>query len=65
MVTVSATWGIETVSVYALSGQLIRTLSYSNAENAKEVKVEGLAVGSYLLEIQGEGQKAWKKIIVE
>ncbi|WP_353088040.1 T9SS type A sorting domain-containing protein [Flavobacterium sp.] len=64
-VTVSAAWGIETVSVYTLSGQLIRTLSFSTTENAKEIQVEGLAVGSYLLEIQGEGQKAWKKIIVE
>lgn len=52
------------VNVYTLTGAFVKTIDVEdNSENAA-VDVKGLQTGVYLIELQNENEKSWKKIIV-
>ncbi|MGL2965681.1 T9SS type A sorting domain-containing protein [Flavobacterium sp. XGLA_31] len=55
---------LEQVSVYTLTGNFVKTIKADDT-NASKINVEGLSTGVYLLELQNEAQKVWKKVIVE
>ncbi len=53
------------VNVYGQTGNFIKTIEVKNNSQDVEVSLKGIAKGIYLLELQNETDKSWKKIIVE
>ncbi|WP_264512303.1 T9SS type A sorting domain-containing protein [Flavobacterium sp. N1719] len=62
-VTISSESDIQSVAIYQLNGALVRTIRPETAST--QLEVSGLSTGSYLLEIQSNSEKIWKKIVVE
>lgn len=56
---------LNKINVYSQTGALIKTIDVNSKENQNEVNVVGLTTGIYLLELQNETEKSWKKIIIE
>jgi hypothetical protein len=54
---------LNKINVYAQTGALVKTIEVNSKEN--EVSIAGLPTGVYLLELQNETEKSWKKVIVE
>ena len=54
---------IDQVSIYTLTGSFVKTVKAN--ENSTQINIEGLSTGVYLIELQNDSQKAWKKVIVE
>jgi hypothetical protein len=61
--TVQSKTGINTINVYTQSGVFVKTLNFSPSNN-KEVFVNELSEGVYLIELKNENDKSWKKVIV-
>jgi hypothetical protein len=55
---------IEQISVYNITGTLIKTIAVENNIKEVEVDVSGLLNGIYFLELKNDSEKAWKKIII-
>lgn len=53
------------VNVYGQTGNFIKTIEVKDNSQDVEVNLKGVATGIYLLELQNENEKSWKKIIVE
>jgi|SRR6218665_541111 len=62
--TVKTKTALSKINVYTQTGVLVKTIAVEN-DKSLEVKVNGLASGIYLLELQSNTDKSWKKIIVE
>jgi hypothetical protein len=62
--SIKANTTISKVSIYSLTGELIKDVNVENTEE-KEIQVNGLSTGIYFVELQNETEKSWKKIIVE
>ena len=56
---------LNKINVYAQTGALVKTIEVNSKENENEVNIAGLPTGVYLLELQNETEKSWKKVIVE
>jgi len=56
---------LNKINVYAQTGALVKTIEVNSKENENEVSLAGLPSGVYLLELQNETEKSWKKVIVE
>jgi hypothetical protein len=54
---------LQKVSIYSQIGVLVKTINVDNT-NASEIEVKGLQSGVYLMELQNETDKSWKKVIV-
>ncbi len=54
---------IKNVLVYSQTGKLIRQIQLKN--NAQSIEIQDFEKGIYLLQLNGENESAWKKIIVE
>jgi Secretion system C-terminal sorting domain len=63
--TIKAKTTIEKVDVYTQTGAFVKSISVKPDNNNAEIKIDGLATGVYLLEIQNSTEKSWKKIVVE
>ncbi len=53
------------VNVYGQTGNFIKTIDVKDNSQDVEVNLKGVATGIYLLELQNETDKSWKKIVVE
>ncbi len=53
------------VNVYGQTGNFIKTIDVKDNSQDVEVNLKGVATGIYLLELQNDTDKSWKKIIVE
>lgn len=53
------------VNVYGQTGNFIKTIEVKDNSQDVEVNLKGVAKGIYLLELQNETDKSWKKIVVE
>jgi Secretion system C-terminal sorting domain len=53
------------VNVYGQTGNFIKKIEVKDNSQDVEVNLKGVAKGIYLLELQNETDKSWKKIIVE
>lgn len=62
--TVKAKSTLKTIAIYSQTGSLVRTIEATESEEV-EVNVEGLPKGVYLLELQNDTDKSWKKVIIE
>ncbi len=56
---------VKKLNVYSQVGAFVKTIEYDGNSNQVEVNLKGLQSGVYLIELQNEQDKAWKKIIIE
>ncbi len=56
---------LSKVNVYGQTGNFIKTIDVKDNSQDVEVNLKGIATGIYLLELQNDTDKSWKKIIVE
>lgn len=52
------------INIYSQTGSFVKTIEVGSTSESVEIDVKGLQTGIYLLELQNESDKAWKKIIV-
>ena len=52
------------VNVYTITGAFVKSIEVSDNANNTEINVSGLETGVYLLELQNDAEKSWKKVIV-
>lgn len=62
--TVKTTTSLTKVSIYTLTGVFVKSIEVENAADNAEVNITGLQSGVYLIELQNDTEKSWKKIIV-
>lgn len=62
--TIIAKTNITKVNVYTITGAFVKSIEVSDNANNTEVNVSGLETGVYLLELQNDAEKSWKKVIV-
>lgn len=55
---------LSNINVYNQTGALVKTISVDSEKENVEVKVDGLETGVYLLELQNETEKTWKRVII-
>ncbi len=63
--TISAKTTIEKVDVYTQTGAFVKSINIKADNQNAEIKIDGLATGVYLLEIQNSTEKSWKKVVIE
>jgi len=62
--TIIAKTNITKVNVYTITGTFFKSIEVNDNVNNTEVNVSGLEAGVYLLELQNDLEKSWKKVIV-
>jgi hypothetical protein len=55
---------LSKVNVYNQSGAFVKNIQILNGSNDVEVNLNGLQSGIYFIELQGDSQKYWKKVVV-
>lgn len=53
------------VNVYGQTGNFIKTIDLKDNSLDVEVNLKGIATGIYLLELQNDTDKSWKKVVVQ
>lgn len=56
---------VKKLNVYSQLGTFIKTIEFKNNSNQVEVNLKELQAGVYLIELQGDEEKVWKKLIIE
>jgi len=62
---ITAKTPLKKVAIYSQTGALVKSIDTANLLSQKDVNVDGLQVGVYLIELQNETEKSWKKLIVQ
>ena len=62
--TVKAKSALNTINIYTQTGVFVKSIQVNQSENT-EVNMEGLATGIYLLELQNDTDKSWKRVVIE
>ena len=62
--TVKTTTSLTKISIYTLTGAFVKSIEVENSADNAEVNITGIQSGVYLIELQNETEKSWKKIIV-
>jgi hypothetical protein len=65
MLTVKTKTGLDKITIYSQTGDLIKTIPVEGQKEDNEVNISGLATGIYIFELQNGTEKAWKKVVVE
>ena len=52
-------------NVYTQTGAFVKTIVFEGNTNSAEINLKGLSSGVYLIELQSDSDKAWKKIIIQ
>lgn len=52
------------INVYTQTGALVKTIDVTDNLETNEINIKGLESGTYLLELQNDTEKSWKKVIV-
>ena len=55
---------LSEINIYSQVGALVKTIKVDKTD-ATEVSVAGLQTGVYLIELKNDGEKSWKKVVVE
>lgn len=61
---VTSKTAIDKINIYTQTGAFVKTIEVINNSNDVEVSINGLQTGIYLIELQNNNEKSWKKIIV-
>jgi hypothetical protein len=56
---------VKKLHVYSQIGLFVKTVEFDGNSNQVEINLKGLPSGVYLIELQNDADKAWKKIIIE
>jgi len=56
---------LKTINIYSQVGAFVRSVDVTASSSQTEVTVEGLQTGIYLIELQNDTEKSWKKLIVQ
>lgn len=62
---VNSNSAVKKLHVYSQIGVFVKAIEYDGNSNQVEVNLKGLPFGVYLIELQNDADKAWKKIIIE
>lgn len=62
---VNSNSAVKKLNVYSQIGTFVRAIEYDGNSNQVEVNLKGVPSGVYLIELQNDQDKAWKKIIIE
>jgi hypothetical protein len=65
MLTVKTKTGLDKITIYSQTGDLVKTIPVQGQKEDNEINVSGLATGIYIFELQNGTEKAWKKVVVE
>jgi hypothetical protein len=63
--TIQSKTSLNKVNVYTQTGTFVKTMELQSGEKSVEINLKGLQTGMYLLELQNDSEKSWKKIILE
>ena len=56
---------VSKVNVYTQTGAFVKTIQFEGNATSAEINLKGLSTGVYLIELQSDSDKAWKKIIIQ
>lgn len=56
---------LKKLTVYSQIGALVQTMELEGNSKNNEINLKNLQAGVYLLELQSDSEKAWKKIVIE
>lgn len=56
---------VKKLNVYSQVGAFIKNIEFENNSNQVEVNLKKLQVGVYLIELQSDEEKVWKKLIIK
>ena len=56
---------VSKVNVYTQTGAFVKTIVFEGNATSAEINLKGLSSGVYLIELQSDSDKAWKKIIIQ
>jgi hypothetical protein len=62
---INAKTKLSKVSLYSQLGALLKTIDVSDTASQVRVSVAGIQSGVYLVELQNDSEKSWKKIIIK
>jgi hypothetical protein len=62
--TIKTNSSLTKVNIYTQTGAFVKSIEASNNSKTLEVTVGGLSTGVYLLELQNDSEKSWKKVVV-
>lgn len=62
--TISTSTYLTKVNIYTLTGVYVKTIEVKDSSENVQVAIRGLETGVYLLELQNDIEKIWKKVIV-
>ena len=62
--TVKTQTYLTKLNIYTQTGAFVKCIEVENNDQNAEVNITGLQTGVYLMELQNETEKSWKKIIV-
>jgi len=62
--TIETKTHLNKINVYSHTGIFIKTVEVKDFSESVVLKINGLQSGVYLLELQNDTEKSWKKIIV-
>lgn len=63
--TIQSKSSLNKVTIYTQTGTFVKTIELQSGEKSIEINLKGLQTGMYLLELQNDSEKSWKKIILE
>jgi hypothetical protein len=62
--TILAKTNLTKINVYTITGGFVKSIEVTDNAINTEINVSGLETGVYLLELQNDLEKTWKKVIV-
>ena len=62
--TIKTNSKLSKINIYSQAGTFVKTIEVFDSSKDIEVTVDGLSSGVYLLELQNELEKSWKKIVI-
>ncbi len=62
--TIKTNSTLSKINVYTQTGAFVKTIEVSNDSKDIDVSINGLSSGVYLLELQNNVEKSWKKVVI-
>lgn len=63
--TIETKTGLDKINVYSLVGTLVESIEVKDKSNTVDASLKSLQSGIYLIELQNDQEKTWKKIIIK
>ncbi len=65
VVTIKTNTSLDKITIYSLTGAIVKTIPVESQKEDNEINVSGLAAGTYIFELQNGTEKACKNVVVE